>query len=92
MVPCSVMSAAEYMATASGTDWLSMSANDVEVMFDDMMTRAVATHHNTGQYMLDGQTVDYSVRVSSVWEVTNQGVNLITANWAPMGGAGLPGS
>tara|TARA_B100000530_G_scaffold318254_1_gene249852 strand:+ start:57 stop:740 length:684 start_codon:yes stop_codon:yes gene_type:complete len=92
MVPCSVMTAAEYMATASGTDWLSMSANDVEVMFDDMMTRAVATHHNTGQYMLDGQTVDYSVRVSSVWEVTNQGVNLITANWAPMGGAGLPGS
>ena len=92
MAPCSVMTAAEYMATANGTDWLSMSANDVEVMFDDMMTRAVATHHNTGQYVLDGQTVDYSVRVSSVWEVTNQGVNLITANWAPMGGAGLPGN
>ena len=92
MVPCSVMTAAEYMATANGTDWLSMSANDVDVMFNDMMTRAVATHHNTGQYMLDGQTVDYSVRESSVWEVTNQGVSLITANWAPMGGAGLPGS
>jgi hypothetical protein len=92
MAPCSVMTAAEYMATANGTDWLSMSANDIEVMFNDMMTRAVATHHNTGQYMLDGQTVDYSVRVSSVWEVTNQGVSLITANWAPMGGAGLPSS
>lgn len=92
MVPCSVMTAAEYMATANGTEWLSMSANNVDIIFNDMMTLAVATHHNTGQYMLDGQTVDYSVRVSSVWEVTNQGVSLITANWAPMGGAGLPGS
>ena len=92
MVPCSVMTAAEYMATADGTEWLSMSANDIDIIFNDVMTRAVATHHNTGQYMLDGQTVDYSVRVSSVWEVTNQGVSLITANWAPMGGAGIPGS
>ena len=92
MVPCSVMTAAEYMATADGTEWLSMSANDVDIIFNDMMTLAVATHHNTGQYMLDGQTVDYSVRVSSVWEVTNQGVSLITANWAPMGGAGIPGN
>jgi len=92
MIPCSVMTAAEYMATTSGTEWLSMSANDVDIIFNDMMTLAVATHHNTGQYMLDGQTVDYSVRVSSVWEVTNQGVSLITANWAPMGGAGIPGS
>lgn len=92
MVPCAIMTAAEYMATANNTEWLSMSANDIDVMFNDMMTYAVATHHNTGQYVLDGQTVDYSVRVSSVWEVTNQGVHLITANWAPMGGAGLPGS
>ncbi len=86
MVPCSVMTAEEYMATTQRNRLaIECPQNDVDVMFNDMMTRAVATHHNTGQYMLDGQTVDYSVRVSSVWEVTNQGVSLITANWAPMG-------
>lgn len=90
MVPCSAMTVEEYLAIANATDWLSMSANDVEVTFNESMTLGVATHHNTGQYSQDGETVDYSVRVSSVWEVTNEGVRLITANWAPMGGAGIP--
>lgn len=92
MTPCSHMSRDDYADLVSGIDWIEGSARDIDVTFNDDMSGAIALHIQEGAYMTDEGRVRYSTRVSSVWNLTSGTPRMVHANYAPMGGSGIPAS
>jgi hypothetical protein len=92
MEACGAVTAAEYHARTAAVEWVvgAGAARDIEVHFSADRHHAISTHVQTGAYMANGARVDYSTRVSGVWDLTGDAPRLIHANYAPMGGAGIP--
>lgn len=92
MAPCSHMSRDDYVGLVSGIDWIEGSARDIDVTFNDDMSGAISLHIQEGAYMTDEGRVEYSTRVSSVWNLTSGTPRIVHSNYAPMGGSGIPAS
>ncbi len=90
MTPCSHMSRDDYAGLVSGIDWIEGSVRDVDVTIHDDMSGAISLHIQEGAYMTDEGRVEYSTRVSSVWNLTSGTPRMVHANYAPMGGSGIP--
>jgi len=91
MSPCQEETVEGYQARTGGLNWQTSGITDVEVSFGPDMLVAMTHGNQTGTYTdSNGQLVEYSTRVSMVWDLSGAAPKLIQANFAPMGGAGIP--
>ena len=80
-----------YRARTGGLDWQTSGIDGLGVTFGPDMLVAMTHGRQFGTYVgADGETVEYSTRVSMVWDLSGAQPKLIQGNYAPMGGAGIP--
>lgn len=91
MAPCEQATPDMYLARTSSLDWQSAGLDDISVVFGPDMLSAMTHGRQSGSYLgADGELVEYSTRVTMVWDLSGAAPEIIQMNFAPMGGSGIP--
>ncbi|MSR02163.1 MAG: nuclear transport factor 2 family protein [Gemmatimonadetes bacterium] len=95
MSPCYQLNPTTFMAREADVKWVTggTKVSDVKIyFFNDDTDMAIATYMDNGTYVVDGRSVEYQTRASSVWmrNDTTGAWTIVHSNYAPAGGAGIP--
>lgn len=91
MSPCEQATPDTYLARTSSLDWQSAVLDDIAVVFGPDMLSAMTHGGQSGSYLAaDGELIEYSTRVTMVWDLSGENPAIIQMNFAPMGGSGIP--